>query len=78
MVANANITVWEGRSFCTMLPISYPAAARTVTDKNGNFEVVVKNSWPAGIAASIECGFGSVEISESEISDVVIKVKRTC
>ena len=76
VIANADVAVWEGRSFFTMFPISYPAAARTVISKNGNFEVFVKNSWPAGITASIECGFGSIEVSESEISDIVIKVKK--
>lgn len=77
-VANANVTVWEGRSFFTLLPISYPYAAKTVTDEKGHFEVVVKNSWPAEIAASVECGFGSVEVKENEISKVTIRVTKTC
>jgi hypothetical protein len=55
VIANANVTVWEGRSYITLVPISYPNVAKTLTDENGFFKVTVKNSWPAGITAHHYC-----------------------
>jgi len=77
-IANANITVWEGRSFITLVPISYPHVAQTITDENGFFKVTVKNSWPAKITANVNCGVGSKQVNERDISSVSIKVRRTC
>ena len=77
-IADAKITVWEGRSFISLLPISYPVAARTVSNENGMFQVAVKNSWPAKITADIECGTGSKQVTKDEIANVSITIKRMC
>jgi len=77
-VANATVTIWEGRTYITFVPISYPDVAKTMTDIDGNFEVSVKNTWPARISANKECSFGYVQAEEKDITRLVIKLENRC
>lgn len=71
----AYITIWEGRDFLTLFPISYPAAARGKTDETGRFSLSVQNEWPARITASKQCEFGYFEATQESLKEVVIQLE---
>jgi hypothetical protein len=73
-VPNAEVVIWEGRRFFTLLPISYPSAARATADANGVFSINVANSWPAQITAHGGCLTGSVTPDHTGIRAVVIRL----
>jgi len=74
-VPGANVTIWEGRSFITLLPIAYPAAAQTVTNERGMFSVTVKTKWPTNLTANVLCGFGKVTVAEKDIQQIIIEIE---
>lgn len=74
-VEGAHITIWEGRKFLTLFPISYPDAARGESDEMGRFSIPVKNVWPARITAYTRCESGHSEAAEGSLKEVVVKME---
>ncbi|ELB2751639.1 MULTISPECIES: hypothetical protein [Vibrio harveyi group] len=74
---DANITIWEGRTFFTLFPISYPAAGWATSDAEGNFTVVLENQWPADVTAHVPCGFGKRIVNESEVNQIIIELEES-
>ena len=76
--SGAIVKIWEMRKYISLTPISYPPAAVTETNSNGEFEVKVKNIWPARITADSACGRGESEVTKNNFTSINIKVANKC